>query len=145
MIEPKILTLDEQWKHTKNQVGEGWHELLDDLRKELDEITEKEKEHYQEYEGYRIFQVKEKFGGLRVHVDNGIEKHLKIIDYFEGLSYHICEQCGHYGKCRNDLNWVRTLCEEHYEAKRKEIKEENLKYLKEKKNEEQEQEEKPKN
>jgi len=121
VIAGKETLLDEQWKNAKAQVDEGWHELLDDLRKNLDEIT-KEKEKLSDYTGYSITQVKEKFGGLRVHIDKGVDTHLKMIEYFEGLSYHICEECGMYGKVRNDLVWKRALCNKCYEQLNKKEK-----------------------
>jgi len=62
----------------------------------------------------RISQVKEKFGGLRFYINHGTNEIFDLIHEYENKSYTVCEVCGKAGKCRNDIGWIRTLCEEHY-------------------------------
>ena len=64
-----------------------------------------------------VFQVKEKFGGLRVYIGSALEEVHRLIDNVEAKSFHVCEVCGASGELRNDLSWVLTLCEEHYEER----------------------------
>lgn len=45
-------------------------------------------------ERYRVFQVKEKFGGLRWYDSGGTGKTEKIIEKYVKLSYRTCVNCG---------------------------------------------------
>jgi hypothetical protein len=60
----------------------------------------------------RVVQVKEKFGGLRIYLDNAPYWLYDMTDLVERLSYHICERCGEEGKLRTNRVWLKTLCEE---------------------------------
>ena len=51
-----------------------------------------------------IFQIKEKFGGLRFYSTVGMGD-------IEDQSYFICEECGKPGTLR-DTGWWKTLCDE---------------------------------
>lgn len=59
-----------------------------------------------------VYQVKEKFGGLRFYIDTGNDKIHTLINDAELKSYSICDVCGKPGK-RMGSNWVRTRCDEH--------------------------------
>lgn len=63
----------------------------------------------------KVTQVKEKFGGLRFYADNTDELINGMIWFAEELSYHTCEVCGARGELRDDLSWMLTLCDKHYE------------------------------
>ena len=65
--------------------------------------------------GYELHQVKEKFGGLRFYcaIDSN-EEARALIRTAEEESIRTCETCGEIGKRRDDLSWIRTLCELHY-------------------------------
>jgi len=65
-------------------------------------------------------QVKEKLGGLRFYVDEANEKTYDIIDFFESLSYIICEKCGNSnGTTKNTNGWITTRCVACRKAKKK--------------------------
>lgn len=53
--------------------------------------------------GWRIHQIKEKYGGLRFYADGNMQD-------IEGISYHVCEECGYPGILRPG-GWVKTLCD----------------------------------
>jgi hypothetical protein len=57
--------------------------------------------------GARIYQIKEKFGGLRFYCDFewGLEE-----SKLEERSLSICEECGRPGKPRGG-GWIKTLCD----------------------------------
>lgn len=102
----------------RSHVGEGWHPLLDELHARLLEVDP----------GYRVAQLKEKFGGLRVYCDwsdgpgavrfdlagpGGVvsgmarsggssihERAQPIVDEYEARSYEVCERCGGEGEPR---------------------------------------------
>ena len=86
--------------------GVGWYPLIKELIEELIKIGWDK----------RIYQIKEKFGGLRFYVDgfpkekNGFD----IVRKAEKKSFQICEICGEPGKLRDDLSWIRTLCDNDY-------------------------------
>ena len=69
------------------------------------------------YSNVQVLQVKEKFGGLRIYFIGG---DLRLRGYVDGLaaaSYYICEYCGRAGFLREDLGWVKTLCDGCYKEK----------------------------
>lgn len=71
-------------------------------------------EAYEEAKKIRVKQVKEKFGGLRFYIDDGIPKHYAMIHFAENLSFRICEDCGTMENViRYPLGWVRSLCDKH--------------------------------
>jgi hypothetical protein len=59
--------------------------------------------------GLRIYQIKEKFGGLRFYCED--DRMVELLG-IEGRSYTICEECGAPGKDRPG-GWIKTLCEYH--------------------------------
>lgn len=90
------------------ECGNGWYHLLDKLMDKLVEIdTEKE---------LVIFQVKEKFAGLRFYIETYPNDEDKIaaikvaIDDAEEKSFRTCESCGSPGKVRKG-GWLSTLCD----------------------------------
>ena len=58
-----------------------------------------------------VYQVKEKFGGLRFYIEAGSEEIHQRILQAERRSYLTCEECGRPG-LPNREGWIRTLCEE---------------------------------
>jgi hypothetical protein len=51
-----------------------------------------------------MLQVKEGFGGLRIHVNHANTAELE--------SSRACEGCGQPGE-RRESSWIKTLCDEH--------------------------------
>jgi hypothetical protein len=96
----KILPKEKEKFHTYDQVGKGWHPLLDKIFAILPEDAV-------------VLQVKEKFGGLRFYVDYVDEKVLDFIDEVEAESFKICEVCGQPGECKPIGGWYQTLCPQH--------------------------------
>lgn len=94
----------------------GWYELLYNLCTELVKI---DKEVY-------FVQLKEKFGQLRAYTSGvsseNYDKIHDLIEEAENKSATICEDCGKPGELRNDLSWIRTLCQDHYKEACKKLK-----------------------
>lgn len=84
------------------EINSGWYGLVKNL---IEEITLK---------GWNkeVCQVKEKFAGLRFYINGASDEIHDIIEKYENISYHICEECGEDGKVR-DGGWIRTLCDKH--------------------------------
>lgn len=85
----------------KNDVGKGWHSLLDELHAELVKVAPE----------YRTEQVKEKFAALRVYLSPWTDEAEEIVFRFEARSKTICEQCGEPGEVRHSRFWLKTLCD----------------------------------
>lgn len=81
-------------------IGTGWSDIVLDLHKKLGA----------EKSDYQIFQIKEKFGGLRFYTGPMTEQGYKYITEAEDLSFKTCEECGRPGKVWSDKSWLRTLC-----------------------------------
>ena len=102
--------------------GDGWFELIDDISRQLSFLTK--------YFKCRItlFQVKEKFAGLRYYINrpegkwprsikdrNTLEKIIYTIKSDgERKSWYICEECG---KSKNPPpkrlgNWLYAMCDD---------------------------------
>lgn len=80
-------------------IGEGWRPLVKPLIE------------YCNANSLHIYQIKEKFGGLRFYAD--IDDTLdKMIAMTERACAKTCEQCGKPGALRGG-SWLRTLCDEH--------------------------------
>ena len=64
----------------------------------------------------RVHQVKEKFGGLRIHLGREDQRIASLVSFAEYHSTKVCEKCGAPGSLRTD-GWLQTLCDRH-EAER---------------------------
>ena len=78
-------------------VGKGWNKLIESC---YNICLENDVE---------IWQIKEKFGGLRFYVGSAPNIVHEIIDQVEGESYNICELCGRDGKV-GGKSWLKCLC-----------------------------------
>lgn len=96
----------------------GWRKLVENVNLQLAHISP----------GYEIYQIKEKFGALRIYakyVAPGNEANQEvgekifdsIIHSAEIRSTHICDRCGQPGiREENDRGWIFTRCPKHKDA-----------------------------
>ena len=96
----------------RNSIGEceeGWRGLIEPLVKAVAAVDGS------------IFQIKEKFGGLRFyyHDEAGDPEIRAMVDKAEHESYKICEKCGQPGRVRYG-GWMLTLCDTHAKERRAE-------------------------
>lgn len=94
-----------------NDVGYGWRALLLNLHDDLLPLVP----------DYKVSQVKEKFGGLRVYLDYGdpferpeegtlrVNLAENLIEKCEEKAHRICEYCGEPGEPTTG-GWIKTLC-----------------------------------
>lgn len=106
------------------QVGSGWTSLVKKVFEEL-----------KKYPTFRIIQVKEKFGRLRVYFDYNHEdysifqkltdedkqnegsnwkKFYHFLNTVEEESGRVCELCGNPGICHVEDAWIITRCSDCY-------------------------------
>ena len=83
--------------------GDGWDEILKELSERLEPFCDDEV--------YAV-QVKEKFGGLCFYMSRYMDEIQDLITYAENTCWITCERCGQPGEYRDDLWWVRTLCDD---------------------------------
>jgi predicted nucleic acid-binding Zn ribbon protein len=100
--------MDMDWT---NCVGPGWKGLVEPL------VAQAKKE------GVAIFQVKEKFAGLRFYCEDCSDKMNVMISKAEAASFVTCEDCGAEGKLTQIGGWLKTLCHTHAKFRRQERKE----------------------
>ena len=88
---------------------DGWMPLLEKL---FDDIALLDTE-----KAIRIFQVKEKFGGLRFYIEFAIPVTKEYSDSIhhlvtkaEDASYNTCEKCGTSPATQTTKGWITTLC-----------------------------------
>lgn len=63
--------------------------------------------------GVGVDQIKEKFGGLRIYLDNGTDELYKLCDDAERESLKTCQECGQRGTTTTS-GWRLTLCDTHH-------------------------------
>lgn len=83
--------------------GEGWYQLIFDCDRELAALDPE----------YKIYQVKEKFGGLRFYFDTQrndvFDAMNEVVRRFEELSFSTCELTGRSGSLMKKGGWLKTL------------------------------------
>ena len=97
--------------------GDGWFDIFYDLCKKLNGL-----EPHMHFD-----QCKEKFGTARVYFSQDVSCScgtqsgpiFDLVDEFEKKSATVCEWCGKSGEIREDLPWIRTLCDDCYRNKKK--------------------------
>ena len=97
------------------QCGDGWYPIIEEC---LEALVASKVE-------LMLFQIKEKFGGLRIQYQIAAKNEVdidtisSIIRIAEEKSFHICEKCGEPGTLQRFNGWYATLCPE-CAAKRRE-------------------------
>lgn len=103
------------------ECGEGWRELIEKWAIHatyFNNIIEGVEHNNEQCYVYPFIQ-KEKFGSYHAQSSYNLTPELWTIwmgfqSSLNRKSEHICEITGKYGKLRNDLFWIRTLCDEEY-------------------------------
>lgn len=91
-------------------IGDGWEPLLRKVMAEIE--SERLRLPPAEADRVKLFQVKEKWGGLRVYLSEANDTMSEALDRIERESFGVCERCGATG---DDVfpqggGWVKTLC-----------------------------------
>lgn len=106
------------------EIGRGWYEPVRKACLALERIAENMDAPDPDGDGLdlrpRALQIKEKFGGLRFYLNGSAPGADEIVQIAEEECAKICEKCGAPGQRRDDLGWVTTLCDTHYDGAKKE-------------------------
>ena len=82
--------------------GEGWFSLIEKLFQDLIAAGWNRE----------LFQLKEKFGSLRIYVNDASDSIYELIDKAENASSSICEVCGRQGGIQMVTKyWMKCVCE----------------------------------
>jgi hypothetical protein len=81
-------------------ISDGWLPLVDQLVDDLLAVGP-----------FELFQVKEKFGGLRFYASGATALQQALISVAESASTRTCEACGETGSTVSIFGWYRTLCD----------------------------------
>lgn len=96
------------------QCGDGWFQILLDLSQKLEQDLREMALAGKPLAAFpRVLQVKEKFGGLRFHMDKQTDQWLEWIKEAEAQAFKTCELCGQPGSLGVHHGWYRTLCPRH--------------------------------
>lgn len=99
-------------EHHGMAIGNGWHDLLEQLLLDIERLNPT---------GFKILQIKEKFGGLRFYFQVNPEFQdavNEMVAQAERVAEATCEVCGEPGELRVDRPWLKTLCDTHSVIKR---------------------------
>lgn len=102
------------------ECDDGWYAIVRDVLAELSSIRATLPG--DERDAFWVFQVKEKFGGLRIYLDTipsaAREEACDAIARAEERAAVTCEECGKPGTLRPG-GWLMTLCDEHAANRKK--------------------------
>jgi hypothetical protein len=87
-------------EHMFSCVGEGWHSLILGAYKTCEEY------------GVDIYDVKEKYGGLRIEIGPAPEEVHEIIEKVEEVSHYTCDTCGGPALTHEERFWILTRCDD---------------------------------
>lgn len=118
---PPLKTLRKSHVWPFPEIGEGWYKIIDEMMIRIKAVYQ---ENNWDITKFEVHQVKEKFGGLRFYTGGLPEGVHDIIHEYENKSYTVCEECGEKGELRENLPWIRTLCDTHYAKVRKKYEDE---------------------
>jgi hypothetical protein len=87
------------------ECGDGWFSIIDNACGLISGYTK------QREKDFSWFQIKEKFGSLRMYPAGGYDGYIAgVIAMAESMSRITCEQCGQRGESRGK-GWITTLCD----------------------------------
>jgi len=92
------------------ECADGWIPLLESLFHTIEKHLQHQ-EQIRKPVNFRITQMKEKFGCLRVYYDGGDDYIYGSIRMAENVSSKICERCANKGEVRKG-SWIQVLCDE---------------------------------
>ncbi len=93
---------------------EGWFPLIENLSENIERYIDLHVPNELQDQVY-YEDIKQKFGGLRVHMNHYIDYIQGAVAMTESVSYRVCEKCSEKGQTYNVRSWITTLCPKHHE------------------------------
>ena len=115
------------------QCDDGWLPLIDDFCRLVQYNFTRQSKQFPETKQPTIVQVKEKFGTLRVYIENSNDFIAGALTLAECISARTCEHCGKPGKLypivgtTDSDGWMRVRCPPCEAKRKKKMKEESQK------------------
>jgi ribosomal protein L37AE/L43A len=95
------------------ECGDGWKKLYEPIIEYIEEYNKDKKEE----DKIEIYQIKEKFGSIRIYLSHYNDELRQMIDDAEEQSYYTCEECGKYiKKPIVEHHWIYPMCRECYDG-----------------------------
>lgn len=109
----------------KYECEQGWWPLIEDAKRIVNEFNLKQSNIDDII--LEFVQIKEKWGGLRLYLNEYVPEIADKIHEIENKSYKICEHCGTSENVKTEYthSWVMTLCDK---CREEEIKKFNERY-----------------
>lgn len=109
-----VSKLERELKHPQHPIdlydiecGYGWYGIIFPIIAYIEEYNKKHEDN-----PIIIYQIKEKFGGLRFYTSYSTPELDKMIEEAEDWSFLICENCGSpVNVTTKGPNWITTLCD----------------------------------
>jgi len=83
-----------------SECADGWAKIINNLDQRLNKTNP----------NYVIYQIKEKFGGLRFHTDWLSPEGYDLVSAAESDALKTCEYCGAKENVTTSGSWLKTLC-----------------------------------
>ena len=97
-----------EWDALKHYTG--WYKAFGkELLKDIDKQLRKDKMRT----SWRIMDIKEKYGSLRIYCNYASKEMYRLLDVYEDLSYHTCIECGKPAKYLTG-GYILPYCENHF-------------------------------
>lgn len=87
--------------------GRGWFSLIEETLEQISDSLLPE-----ELDGFRVSDIKEKYGTLRIYCDNAPDSVEAIIEVAERRSATTCDRCGDHGRV-GGRGWLASRCGRH--------------------------------
>ena len=101
------------WELFGVECGKGWYSLIEPILQYIQDYN-KDKPDENKIE---VYQIKEKWGTLRLEIGNYPKELGKMIEAAEKASDTTCEKCGAPASIRKCRGWYKTLCDSCYTKK----------------------------
>lgn len=85
----------------------GWFDLIERVCFQISKRVET-----LQYSDFKIIQIKEKFGQLRIYTTFSDDYISGVISLASSISLCTCEVCGNKGSIDPTNQWIRTLCDD---------------------------------
>jgi hypothetical protein len=96
------------------EAGKGWKDIVLSYLPKISKIVKENN-----IDDFRIVQIKEKFGSLRIYTMGNSNEDIKnLISEMEEKCSYTCEKCGSKEGILRTNGWVRVICDECEEKQR---------------------------
>lgn len=96
------------WELFGVECGKGWASLIEPILKYIQDYNKDKPEEKR----IEVYQIKEKWGTLRLEIGNYPKELGNMIDAAEKASATTCEKCGTSARLRKYRSWYKTLCDD---------------------------------